>query len=92
MQKKNFRVKVLFSVCGLGAVVASDCFSGAVYFRFVVRFYVGCGDIWSSLEHVAVKDCVQEEGDSRLSPSSTNVSSHGQVETVELEHANPVCL
>ena len=51
----------------------------------VVQF----GGCWAV---ATVKECVQKEGDSRLSPSSTNVASCGQVETVELEHANPVCL
>ena len=38
-----------------------------------------------------MKGCVQEEGEYRLSSSSTSVASCGQVETVELEHATPVC-
>jgi len=35
---------------------------------------------------------VEEEGDGRLSPSSSNVVGCGQVETVELELGNAVCL
>ncbi len=60
--------------------------SWAVYFRFVVRFCIVCGAFQHILRCVSVstpwvesmllratsvKDCVQEEGAYRLSPSST---------------------
>jgi len=44
------------------------------------------------VERLCCEGCVQEEGGGRLSPSSTNVAGCGQVETVELEHGNAVCL
>ncbi len=56
---------------------------GSVYFRFVVRFNIVCGALpcWYAwlgaccgATAVAVKDCVQEEGKYRLSPSSTRIA------------------
>jgi hypothetical protein len=53
-------------------------------------FNVANRDVYGMLRAVAVKDCVKEEGELRLSSSS--IMCCGQLWTVELEHASAVCL